>query len=296
MTEIFPTPESAPEAKPVETSAALEVEEDETAEEIEEADESRGLPTPLWSMLIVLAFVIGLGAGYMIWAKPAQEQLAATEQRAALAEQKAAEQAAAQQAAAQQAAAQGAGGQAEAPQEVQRYPVPEDDDYVFGSADAPITIIEFSDYECPFCQRWHNEAWPQIKAKYGDQIRLVYRDFPLESIHPNATAAAEAANCAGEQDQYYQYNELLFSGQKPLELATYEAYAQVIGLDMDAFNTCVAERRYQQEVQDDLSFASEFGVRSTPTFFINGLAVVGAQPFEVFDQIISMELAGEIPE
>lgn len=292
MTEITPTPESAPEAEAVETSAELEVEEvDQTEaaeEEAEEVEASRGLPTPLWSMLIVLAFVIGLGAGYLIWAKPMQEKLAAAEQRATLAEQKVAAQ--------QAAAAQGAGGQAEVPQEVQRYPVPEDDDYVFGSADAPITIIEFSDYECPFCQRWHNEAWPQIKAKYGDQVRLVYRDFPLESIHPNATAAAEAANCAGEQDQYFEYNDLLFSGQKPLETATYEAYAQVIGLDMDQFNSCVAERRYQQEVQDDLSFASEFGVRSTPTFFINGLAVVGAQPFEVFDQIISMELAGEIPQ
>lgn len=288
MTEIFPSPVTEPEPEPVETPAALDLEEDES-EEIDEPIQSRGLPTPLWSVLFLLAFALGLGAGYLVWARPTQALLVTAEQRVVAAEQKAA---AAQTTGQTANAAQNP--QAEQP--VQRYPVPEDDDYVFGNADAPITIIEFSDYECPFCQRWHNEAWPQIQAKYGDQVRLVYRDFPLASIHPNATAAAEAANCAGEQEQYYPYNELLFSGGKPLELATYVTYAEQIGLDMDKFKACVAERRYQQEVQDDLNYAGELGVRSTPTFFINGLAVVGAQPFEVFDQVISMELAGEIPE
>ncbi len=286
MAEIYPNPEPAPEEEPVETASELELDDDE-ANAIEEQDEPRQIPALLIGLLVLLAFAFGLGSGYMIWAQPKQALLEAAEQRAAAAEQKAAEAA---------AAAGQAVGQEQAPQEVQRYPVPEDDDYVYGNPDAPITIIEFSDYECPYCQRWHNEAWPQIKAKYGDQVRLIYRDFPLDTIHPNATAAAEAANCAGEQDQYYPYNELLFSGQKPLEPTTYEAYAELVDLDMDAFKTCVAERRYQQEVLDDLNYAGALGVRSTPTFFINGLAVIGAQPFEVFDQIISMELAGEIPD
>lgn len=275
MEELTPTP-------PVE-----EIEEEEAAEEEVPTSTSQALPVQLWSVLVLVAFVLGLGAGYLVWGRQQDARSLAAEQRAREAEQRAAT---------AEAAAARAAGQETAPQEVIRYPVPEDDDYVYGSDSAEITIIEFSDYECPFCKRWHLEVWPQIKEKYGDQVRLVYRDFPLESIHPNATPAAEAANCAGEQDRYYEFNELLFAGGKPLEAATYEAYASQLKLDMEQFNQCVSERRYRDEVQADLAYAAELGVRSTPTFFINGLAVVGAQPFEVFDQIISMEIAGEIPK
>jgi protein-disulfide isomerase len=253
------------------------------------------LPGPIWSGLVLVAFFLGLGAGYMIWAAPQAARASAAEEKASAAEQ---ETIAMQQtitAAEQAAARQAAGAQGGGDQQVQRYDVPEDNNPVWGNADAPITIIEFSDYECPYCQRWHNEAWPKIKEKYGDKVRLVFRDFPLTSIHPNAIPAAEAANCAAEQDQYFAFSDLLFGGSQPLGPATYEAYAQEIGLDMEPFKTCVAERRYQAEVEADLAFASQLGVRSTPTFFINGLAVIGAQPFEVFDQIIGMELAGEIP-
>lgn len=248
-------------------------------------DLPRPLPVQLWSVLVLVAFLLGLGAGYMVWAKPSEAKIAAAEQKAAEAEQK--------YASVNQTAT--AGQSVESPEQVKRYPVPEDGDPVYGSSDAPITIIEFSDYECPYCKRWHQEAWPQIKAKYGDKVRLVYRDFPLESIHPNAAPAAEAANCAGEQNRYFDYNDLLFAGAQ-LGESTYEAYAQQLGLNMDDFKKCIAEGRYKTEVQDDLSYAAQLGVRSTPTFFINGLAVVGAQPFEVFQQIIDMELEGKIPK
>lgn len=259
------------------------------------------LPVQLWSVLVLVAFALGLGAGYMIWSKPLEARAATAEAKAAAVEQKLAE--AEDRLAQAQSAAQAAvdtnndgGAQVEVPQEVKRYPVPEDDDPSFGSADAEITIIEFSDYECPYCRRWHQDTWPQIKEIYGDKVRLIYRDFPLESIHPNATPAAEAANCAGEQDRYEEFNEMLFTRDNPLNADTFESYAVEVGLDLASFQQCVSERRYQDEVQADLAYASELGVRSTPTFFVNGLAVVGAQPFEVFQQIIDLEMAGKIPK
>lgn len=260
--------------------------ENETHEPAEQQPRPVVLPTQLWAILLLVTFAIGLGSGYLIWARPQEARAAAAEQKLAAAEEASAAQAT--------AAAQGA--QVDVPEQVKRYDVPMDDDPIFGSETAEITIIEFSDYECPFCQRWHEEAWPQIKAKYGDKVRLVFRDYPLDSIHPNAIPAAEAANCAGDQDRYWEFNELLFTGGKPLNSATYDEYAKQVGLDLKSFQQCVSDRTHQDEVAKDLAYANELGVRSTPTFFVNGLAVVGAQPFEVFEQIIDMELAGQIPK
>lgn len=182
----------------------------------------------------------------------------------------------------------------ETPQIV-RYEVPVDDDPYLGSEAAPITIIEFSDYECPYCRQWHSEVYTKLLDTYGDQIRFVYRDFPLESIHVNAKPAAEAANCANEQGFFWEYHDLLFSMELGLSSEAYQEYANQLGMDEEAFQECVESGRYQQEVQSDFDFAANLGVRSTPTFFINGIAVVGAQPFEVFQQVIEKELAGEIP-
>jgi protein-disulfide isomerase len=246
----------------------------------------------VWPVLVLLAFAAGLGAGYLVWARPLQAKLAAAETRVA-AVQQTADTAAKTQAA---AATQGANTQAAAQNEqVQRYPVPIDDDYIYGLDSAPITIIEFSDYQCPYCTRWHNEVWSKIKETYGDKVRLVYRDFPLYSIHPEAEPAAIAANCAGEQKKYYEYGDLLFNGGQDLGRKAYEAYAGRLDLNTTEFKKCLDEQRYKDEVTADYDYAANLGVRSTPTFFINGLAVVGAQPFEVFQQVIDMELAGEIP-
>lgn len=167
---------------------------------------------------------------------------------------------------------------------------------LFGGLNAPITIIEFSDYECPYCRKWHAEAWPQLQAEYGDQIRLVYRDFPLTSIHANASPAAVAANCAGEQNMYWEYNEKLFSNERTLGRSTYENYAEDLMLDMDTFIDCMESGRFVEEVEADYQFAATLGIRSTPTFFVNGIPVVGAQPFEVFKNLIDKELAGELPQ
>lgn len=121
-----------------------------------------------------------------------------------------------------------------------------------GSDDAPITIIEFSDFECPFCTRFHLETYPLLLETYGEQIRFVYRDLPLTTIHPNAFPAAEAANCANEQDSFWEFHDLLFSGELELGSETYQAYAEELALDMTAFNECLETRRYQDEVQADL--------------------------------------------
>ena len=234
----------------------------------------------VYAALLPLAFVVGLAVGYIFWGRSTP---AAPESTTANTEQ------------AQAAEAQTESQAQAAPQEVQRYDVPEDDDPVYGPDEAPITIIEFSDFECPYCRRWHLEVWPQIEATYGDQIRLVYRDFPLTSIHPNATPAAAAANCAGEQGSYWEYNQLLFSMELGLDKNAYEQYAANLGLDMDAFNACLDSGRQNDEIMADYEYAANLGVRSTPTFFVNGIPLVGAQPFEVFQQVIDQELAGEIP-
>lgn len=165
------------------------------------------------------------------------------------------------------------------------------DDPTLGPSDAPITIVEFSDFECPYCQRHALETYPQLIAAYGDQIRYVYKDYPLSSIHPNAFSAALAGQCAFEQDKFWEYHDLLFSGRLGLGRESYLAYAEELNLDADKFTTCFDEQRYTDAVQGDFDFASQLRIGSTPTFIINGIALVGAQPFSLFAQIIDYELA-----
>ncbi|MBN2549838.1 MAG: DsbA family protein [Anaerolineales bacterium] len=217
--------------------------------------------------LVPAAFVLGLAVGFLFWGRGAQPA----------------------------AAPQAAQAQPQTTQQnVRRYDVPVDDDPALGPANAKITIIEFSDYECPYCSRWHNEVFYQIRQEYGDQVRFVYRDFPLTSIHPNSQPAAEAANCAYEQKAFWEFHDLLFSDSE-LSEEIYLQYAQELKLDLEQFQSCLTSGKYAAEVNADLEYASNLGVRSTPTFFVNGIAVVGAQPYEVFKEVIDKELAGEIP-
>ena len=231
-------------------------------------------------MLIPLAFVLGLGAGYTVWGMHPGSGPVAPQAAVMTTNQTA------------QVQVNAPTATATAPK---RYDVPVDDDPFLGPSNAPITLIEFSDFECPYCKKWHDEVFSQLLKEYPDQIRFVYRDFPLSNIHGNAAPAAEAADCAWEQTNYWDYYSKLFNGQYGLSQDAYQKYAQEMGLDKVKFNECLTSRRYQDEVQNDFDFAAKLGIRSTPTFFINGLAVVGAQPYEVFKQIIDQELAGEIP-
>lgn len=219
----------------------------------------------VYMALVPLAFVVGLAVGYLFWGRSERAVAAAP-----------------QQAANQQ------------DQSVRRYDVPEDDDPSLGPADAPITIIEFSDYECPYCRKWYSEVFLRLRQDYADKVRVVFRDFPLSSIHPNAIDAAMAANCAGDQGAYWQFHDLLFS-DSDLGEQVYLDYAARLKLDLTAFQSCLASGKFKDEVMADYQYAAALGVRSTPTFFINGIPVIGAQPYEVFREVIEKELAGEIP-
>jgi len=172
-----------------------------------------------------------------------------------------------------------------------RISVSVDDDPSWGPEDAPVTIIEFSDFQCPFCGRFHQETYPQLREAYGDRIRFVYRDFPILQLHPNAAISAQAANCANEQEKYWEYHDLLLTNQNQSDRAALGNFAEQLDLDINAFDECIDSGRYEQEVNADVQEGSRYGVQGTPTFFINGRPIVGAQPFEVFSAIIDEELA-----
>ena len=158
-----------------------------------------------------------------------------------------------------------------------------------GSVDAPITIVEFSDFECPFC-RQTEPVIRQIQEEYGDQVRFVYRQFPLNDIHPRAQKAAEASLCADEQGQFWNMHDALFLEPVELEVASLKAKAVGVGLDAEAFNECLDSARYEVRVDDDVRDGVRAGVTGTPMVFINGRPVSGAQPFESYVAIIDDEL------
>jgi protein-disulfide isomerase len=168
---------------------------------------------------------------------------------------------------------------------------------VKGAADAPVLMIEFSDYECPFCNRYVTSTLPRIREQYIDtgKLRYVYRDLPLNSIHPKAQAAAEAARCAGDQSKYWEMHDQLFGRQAEWqggdEQALFGAMAGELGLDTQAFNACLAEGRYTEYVQRQTDEGLQIGIAGTPAFIIGDQFLSGAQPFEVFQQVIERQLA-----
>jgi len=168
-----------------------------------------------------------------------------------------------------------------------------DDDAVKGNPNAPVTIIEFSDFECSYCARFYSMTYKQLVEKYVDtgKVKVIYRDYPL-SFHPNAQNAAEAAECAGEQGKYYEMHDKLFEESTRGGKESFKLFAQDLGLDTEAFNTCLDSGRMASEVRKDTVDGQRAGVRGTPAFFINGQALTGAQPFPAFEQIIEAELSG----
>jgi len=171
-----------------------------------------------------------------------------------------------------------------------------DDDPFWGSEDAAVTIVEFSDFQCPYCGRFHAETYPRLRETYGDRIRFVYRDFPILSLHPNALISAQAANCANDQGKYWEYHDLLLTNQERSTRPDLGAFAEQLDLDMSLFDECLDSGRYEQEVNADAREGASYGVSGTPTFFINGRPLVGAQPYEVFASIIDAELAANDTE
>jgi protein-disulfide isomerase len=211
--------------------------------------------SPYLYLFIPVAFVLGLGAGYLLWS-PKTPPVAADSG------------------------------------DSQRVTVSTDGDPSIGPADAPITIVEFSDYQCPYCQAWYQQTFDKLMASYPGKILFVYRDLPLP-MHPQAVPAAEAANCAGEQGAYWKFHNALFSGQYSLGRTAYEQYASDLGLDTAAFTACLDDHHTQAEVEADAADGARLGLSGTPSFVINGQILVGAQPFEQFKAIIDADLAAK---
>jgi protein-disulfide isomerase len=163
---------------------------------------------------------------------------------------------------------------------------------VLGDPNAPVTIVEFSDFQCPFCARFYTDTYPSIKSQYVDtgKANIVYRHLPLP-FHPEAQPAAEASMCAAEQGKFWEFHDKIFQNQAIMSAANYKAWAAELGLNTGQFNSCVDSREYQDYVEADYAAASAAGVSGTPSFVINGELVVGAQPTAVFQQAIDSKLS-----
>lgn len=237
---------------------------------IENADDNKITfnRTQFFSVLVVVAFAVGVLTGFFIWGY---------DQTSVNANQPA--------------------GQVEAvtqePQYV-RYDISTEGYPSLGPDDAPITIVEFGDFECPFCKKFHQETFQSLLDAYPGQIRFVYRNLPLTSIHPNAMPAAVAALCANEKNVFWEYHNKLFNGDV-LSRDIYMQYATDLNLNAEEFTACLDSGKFDDFISQDMDFAFNLGVQSTPTFFVNGLAIVGAQPLSSFQNLIDKELAGEIP-
>ncbi len=180
-------------------------------------------------------------------------------------------------------------------------PIPSTDP-VLGNKDAPITIVEFTDYQCTFCQRFHMATFPEIKKKYIDtgKVRFYSRDMPLD-IHANAFKAAVAARCAGDQNKFWDLRDVLVANADKLDAASILGYAGKLTMDQAAFKSCVDSKKYEPVVKANLDEAARLGVEGTPTFVVgksspegvNGTLVVGAQLFPTFEKLLDNMLAAK---
>ena len=183
--------------------------------------------------------------------------------------------------------------------------VSSDDDPMMGNPNAQITIIEFSDFQCPFCKRFHSDTLPLIQTNYIDtgQVRFVYRDFPIQSTHPNAMPAALAAECADDQGKFWPYHDIIFQNQgqwKDLELTQavnlFKQYAGELQLNGDEFATCLDSGKYLDEVNNDYQDGQKYGIEGTPGFFIGNdklgyTKISGAKPYQSFQAVLDEALA-----
>ncbi len=225
--------------------------------------------THVYAVLVVLAFAAGIWLGYAAWGRPA---------------------------AVSPAAAIPTPDASAAQQDLMATLIPKVRHFK-GDPNAPVTIIEFADFQCPFCGRHATITGPQIDQQYiqTHKVRLGFWNFAF--LGPESNWAAEAAECAADQGKFWEYHDKLFNSQAGENQGAFnkdnlKKFAAEIGLDTSTFNDCLDSGRYVQRIRDDSNAASALGVRSTPTFVINGQTLLGAQPFEVFKQAIDQELAG----
>jgi protein-disulfide isomerase len=214
--------------------------------------------------LLVIGVLVGLGAGWLLFHEEAGSGAGAAAQAEPLGDGSAAE----------------------------SHGVDVTNDPVLGSADAPVTIVEFSDFDCPFCTRFATQTAPLLRRHYGDRVRWVFVNLPLRSLHPRAYDAALAGECAHAQEGFWAWYDAMFSGQFDSSERGLTAAARSIGLDADRFEQCLERADYASEVAADLREAEKFYIFGTPTFFINGQRLEGAQPPEAFAAVIDSILSG----
>lgn len=187
-----------------------------------------------------------------------------------------------------------------APAAAQTVTIKADAKYVLGKSDAPLTLIEFTDYQCPFCERFETNTLPEIKKKFIDtgRLRLVLRDLPLD-MHPFALPAAQSVRCAGDQGRFWDMKQLVFRNQSRLDTAALAGYAKELGLDADAFQSCMASGKHVADIKEDARYAQSLGISGTPSFVLAktsdgamvGQMIVGAQSFSFFETAINSLLA-----
>jgi len=159
-----------------------------------------------------------------------------------------------------------------------------------GGEKAAVTIVEFSDFHCPFCRQVISTL-VKLESQYGEKIKLVFRDFPIENLHPGATKAHEAARCATEQGKFWPYHDKLFASAPSSSPDVFKGIAKEVGLDAVIFETCLGSGKYQAAIKEDIAEGNRVGVGGTPAFFVNGRLITGAQPLEAFARVIDDELA-----
>jgi len=159
-----------------------------------------------------------------------------------------------------------------------------------GPEAAPVTIVEVTDFHCPYCKRVQ-PTLNEVLLKYPDKVKLVFRDFPIDQLHPNARKAAEAARCANEQGKFWPYHDKLMAGGTDASPEKLKEYAKELELDAGAFEQCLASGKYRAAVQKDVDEGTRLGVNGTPAFFINGRMLSGAQPTDAFAKVIDEELS-----
>lgn len=169
---------------------------------------------------------------------------------------------------------------------------------VLGNKNAKVTIVEFSDFQCPFCKQWFDQTKDQLIKDYVDtgKVRFTYRQYPIPQLHPNAEKAAEASECANDQDKFWDFHDTLFKNQDtwaPLADPTsqFSTYATQLGMDKASFDSCLSSGKFVAKVKEDIDAGTAVNVNGTPSFFINGVSLVGAQPFASFKTAIDAELA-----
>ncbi len=163
----------------------------------------------------------------------------------------------------------------------------------FGKSNAPVTIVEFSDFQCPYCGK-AAETVTEIKKKYGNKVKIAFKHFPLP-MHKDAKPASEAAMCVNEQgtEKFWKFHDKLFKNQDKLDTASLEKFAKESGADTKKFDDCVGTKKFKMQVEKDLEYGEKIGVKSTPTFFVNGQLISGALPIDSFSEIIDEELTSK---